>query len=117
VITGYAHRRRRRRLLGLRLQSIPPRLSVVVVLAHASTVIQALDSLKETGTTDMGKQITNERLVLAERPARGPVTDKTFRREKVEVQPLKDGEVLVKVEYSAIVSVRCFVMPRLARRG
>jgi len=52
----------------------------------------------------MGKQVKNERLVLAERPARGPVTDKTFRREEETVPPLRDGEVLVKVEYSAIVS-------------
>ena len=57
----------------------------------------------------MGKQVKNERLVLAERPARGPVTDKTFRREEETVPPLRDGEVLVKVEYSAIVSGVRFV--------
>lgn len=51
---------------------------------------------------------TNERLVLAERPAKGPVTAKTFRRETVSLGPLGDGEVLVRVEYSAIVRVLPF---------
>ena len=46
----------------------------------------------------------NNRLVLAKRPERGPVTDKTFHLESVELESLKDGEVLVKVKYSAIVS-------------
>lgn len=46
----------------------------------------------------------NNRLVLAERPERGPVTPTTFRHEEVDIKPLADGEVMVKVEYSAIVS-------------
>lgn len=46
---------------------------------------------------------TNERLVLAERPARGPVTPSTFREESVEIKPLGEGEVRVHVEYVAIV--------------
>jgi NADPH-dependent curcumin reductase CurA len=43
-------------------------------------------------------------IVLAERPGRGPVTNRTF---KPEVRPLpaaKDGDVVVKTEYVSIVS-------------
>lgn len=51
----------------------------------------------------------NSRLILAERPARGPVTPSTFRREELDIGSLKDGEVLVHVEYSAIVSDICLM--------
>lgn len=47
----------------------------------------------------------NTALVLAERPERGPITDKTFRLETTPLPPLKDGEVLVRVEYVSIVSL------------
>lgn len=47
---------------------------------------------------------SSDRLVLNERPKRGPVTDKTFRRESAKLPELKDGEVRVKVEYVSIVS-------------
>ena len=49
----------------------------------------------------------NSRLVLAERPERGPVTATTFKREQVDLGGLKEGDVLVKVEYSAIVRYFC----------
>jgi len=45
----------------------------------------------------------NTRLVLAERPARGPITDKTFRQESTPIPELKDGEILVRVDYVSIV--------------
>ena len=48
----------------------------------------------------------NDRLVLSERPKRGPITNKTFRREKVQLGELADGQVLVRVDYVSIVR-RC----------
>ena len=48
----------------------------------------------------------NERLVLAKRPGRGSVDSETFRREVVPLPKLQDGEVLVRVDYCAIVSRR-----------
>jgi NADPH-dependent curcumin reductase CurA len=45
----------------------------------------------------------NARVVLAERPKRGPITPKTFRQEEVDLPELKDGEVLVKVDYVSVV--------------
>lgn len=41
--------------------------------------------------------------MLAERPKRGPITPKTFRQEEVDLPELKDGEVLVKVDYVSVV--------------
>ena len=46
----------------------------------------------------------NRRVVLAERPNRGPITDKTFKLESAPVPELKDGQILVKVSYTSIVS-------------
>lgn len=46
----------------------------------------------------------NKRLVLSERPGRGPITPKTFKKEAGPLPPLGDNEVLVKVEYASIVS-------------
>lgn len=46
----------------------------------------------------------NKRLVLAERPGRGPITPKTFRKESGPLPAVKDNQVLVKVEYASIVS-------------
>jgi NADPH-dependent curcumin reductase CurA len=45
----------------------------------------------------------NSRLVLAERPQRGPITSRTFRLESVDLPSLQDGEVLVRVEHVSIV--------------
>ena len=45
---------------------------------------------------------TNNRLVLAERPGRGPISDRTFKREAVRLEQPADGEVVVKVEYVSI---------------
>jgi len=56
------------------------------------------------------KPTKNTRLVLAERPTRGPVTPSTFRREQVSLGELADGDVLVRVEYSAIVRVVSLVV-------
>jgi len=58
---------------------------------------------------------TNKRIVLAKRPGRGPVTDETF---KLDVEPLrapKEGEVVVKVEYTSTVSIS--VDPRMCEPG
>ena len=64
--------------------------------------ISHLDS--STRHTEMpGVPTTNARLVLAERPGSGAVTSSTFRYEQVSLGPLRDGQVLVRVEYSAIV--------------
>ena len=60
---------------------------------------------------------TNTRLVLAKRPERGPVTNETFRLESVELEPIKDGEVLVKVEYSAIVSLLVYLYDHILDRS
>jgi hypothetical protein len=48
----------------------------------------------------------NNRLVLAERPKRGPVNDKTFRYESAKIPQLEDGNILVKIDYVSIVSRR-----------
>jgi NADPH-dependent curcumin reductase CurA len=52
----------------------------------------------------MSTPTTNQRLVLHKRPEKGPVTSETFKLEKVDLKPLGPGEVLVRVDYSAIVS-------------
>ena len=46
----------------------------------------------------------NRRVVLAERPNRGPITEKTFNLETAKIEALKDGQILVKVLYTSIVS-------------
>jgi NADPH-dependent curcumin reductase CurA len=46
------------------------------------------------------------RLVLAERPKRGPITEKTFRQETAELRDLQEGEVLVRVDYVSVVSLQ-----------
>lgn len=46
----------------------------------------------------------NRRVVLAERPGRGPITPKTFRLESAPIPELKDGQILVRVSYTSIVS-------------
>ena len=46
----------------------------------------------------------NRQVVLAERPGRGPVTSKTFRLEKAKIPELKDGQILVRVSYTSVVS-------------
>ena len=46
----------------------------------------------------------NKRVVLAERPNRGPITSKTFKLESAPVPELKDGQILVRVSYTSIVS-------------
>lgn len=48
---------------------------------------------------------TNKRIVLSERPGRGPVTDRTFKPDTAPLQAPKDGEVVVKTEYVSIVSI------------
>lgn len=47
----------------------------------------------------------NRRIVLAERPNRGPITDKTFKLESAPIPELKDGQILVRVSYTSIVSL------------
>ena len=42
---------------------------------------------------------------MAERPNRGPITEKTFNLETAKIEALKDGQILVKVLYTSIVSV------------
>ncbi|WVW80623.1 hypothetical protein I302_102609 [Kwoniella bestiolae CBS 10118] len=44
----------------------------------------------------------NKQVVLNERPARGPITDTTFRTQQGEIRQPGEGEVLVKVEYVSI---------------
>lgn len=46
----------------------------------------------------------NRRVVLAERPNRGPITEKTFNLETAKIEALKDGQIQVKVLYTSIVS-------------
>lgn len=46
----------------------------------------------------------SNQLVLAERPQRGPVNDRTFRRETAQLPELKEGELRVRVDYVSIVS-------------
>jgi len=46
----------------------------------------------------------NKRVVLAERPDRGPITEKTFKLETAKVENLQDGQIMVKVLYTSIVS-------------
>jgi len=46
----------------------------------------------------------NKRVVLAVRPDRGPITDKTFNLDTAKIEGLKDGQILVKVLYTSIVS-------------
>ena len=48
--------------------------------------------------------MTNTSLIFDQRPNRGPVTDKTFRKVTQPIQALKDGEVLVRVDYISIVN-------------
>lgn len=48
--------------------------------------------------------VTNHKIVLRERPQRGPITDRTFERVSEELGELKDGEVRVRVDYVSIVS-------------
>jgi NADPH-dependent curcumin reductase CurA len=47
----------------------------------------------------------NRRVVLAERPNRGPITEKTFKLESAKIGDLEDGQILVKVLYTSIVSL------------
>ena len=51
----------------------------------------------------------NRRVVLAERPNRGPITEKTFNLETAKIEALKDGQILVKVLYTSIVSVAFWI--------
>jgi len=46
----------------------------------------------------------NKRVVLAQRPDRGPITDKTFSFVTEKIGSLGDGQILVKVLYTSIVS-------------
>jgi NADPH-dependent curcumin reductase CurA len=47
----------------------------------------------------------NRRVVLDERPNRGPITEKTFKLESAKIGDLEDGQILVKVLYTSIVSL------------
>jgi NADPH-dependent curcumin reductase CurA len=48
----------------------------------------------------------NKRVVLAERPDRGPITSKTFKFETSKLDTgLGEGQILVKVLYTSIVSL------------
>jgi NADPH-dependent curcumin reductase CurA len=53
----------------------------------------------------MSDSSKSNQLVLAVRPERGPVTDKTFRRETAQLPELKEGQLRVRVDYVSIVSV------------
>jgi NADPH-dependent curcumin reductase CurA len=60
----------------------------------------------------------NRRVVLAERPDRGPITEKTFKLESAQIGDLEDGQILVKVLYTSIVSlVPSRVKPPEDKRG
>jgi hypothetical protein len=50
----------------------------------------------------------NRRVVLAQRPNRGPITSKTFNLENSKIGELSDGQILVKVLYTSIV---CLYFP------
>lgn len=69
-----------------------------------STAYLHRDSNQSPEDTIMSTPTTNQRLVLHKRPEKGPVTSETFKLEKVDLKPLGPGEVLVRVDYSAIVS-------------
>ena len=45
----------------------------------------------------------NKTIVLAERPSRGPISSTTFRPQTTPIQPVHDGQVLVRVDYLSIV--------------
>lgn len=44
----------------------------------------------------------NKQVVLAERPGRGPITEKTFKKDAAPLKKPADGEVVVKTEYVSI---------------
>ena len=50
-------------------------------------------------------KITNHKIVLQERPQRGPITDRTFKRVSEELGELQDGEVRVRIDYVSIVGL------------
>ena len=50
-------------------------------------------------------EVTNHKIVLQERPQRGPITDRTFKRTSEQLGELKEGEVRVRVDYVSIVCV------------
>lgn len=47
----------------------------------------------------------NKTVVLAERPGRGSITQKTFKKDAVPLKKPADGELVVKVELLSIVCV------------
>lgn len=51
-------------------------------------------------------EVTNHKIVLQERPQRGPITDRTFKRTSEQLGELKEGEVRVRVDYVSIVRVQ-----------
>lgn len=72
--------------------------------ALSTAYLSHRDSNQSREDTIMSTPTTNQRLVLHKRPDKGPVTSETFKLEKVDLKPLGPGEVLVRVDYSAIVS-------------
>lgn len=56
----------------------------------------------------------NKRVVLAERPDRGPITSKTFKFETSKLDTgLGEGQILVKVLYTSIVSLSLISVSRV----
>lgn len=51
----------------------------------------------------MSQPKQTRRVVLAKRPQAGPIQNDTFKVETGELTPLKDGEVLIRVEYVSVV--------------
>jgi NADPH-dependent curcumin reductase CurA len=59
----------------------------------------------------------NKRVVLAERPDRGPITSKTFKFETSKLDTgLGEGQILVKVLYTSIVSLSLISVARVERK-
>ena len=54
------------------------------------------------------KSKSSRRVVLANRPQAGPIQKDTFKVQDETLAPLKEGEVLVRVEYVSVVSRRGF---------
>jgi NADPH-dependent curcumin reductase CurA len=55
----------------------------------------------------------NKRVVLAERPDRGPITSKTFKFETSKLDTgLGESQILVKVLYTSIVSLSLISVSR-----
>jgi NADPH-dependent curcumin reductase CurA len=68
-------------------------------------LVRAVELLYITSLSMPSLPTQNRQVVLAERPDRGPITEKTFKLESAKIGDLEDGQILVKVLYTSIVSL------------